>query len=159
MEFNPIRMAALGIHLFPLNEHMPFEIALYTLDFTAFKELGYSLTGATYVKTIMGPLPLESARAQMAQYHGICYSDDDHNHELMLVWNECFSEAETELVDRVTGDLEGYFKALAGHGLANIGEEIPYGTAFMTSDALSTEETEWLEAVLSDVFNDFKPDV
>jgi hypothetical protein len=144
---------------------------LFFADFMAYKTLGCPITGAHYVKLQLGPVPHEvdaakrrleaSGRARQresklfpagfAQKRVVALDDPD----LKL-----FSSSEIAIVDQVIDQLRmenastvsELSHRFPGWKLAEFGEDIPYESALLPSDAdefpeLTDDDKEWAQGV------------
>lgn len=130
---------------------------LYYSDFKAYRELGKSITEATYQHISEGPAPNEMLEAITE-----LLNDDDAEYEERPYFNlvqkrlvnkrkpnkNLFSKSELEIVDEVIEELRPYnatevselSKREWGVKLYDIGEDIPYRTAWLSAAPLTQEQ-------------------
>lgn len=142
---------------------------LYYSDFEAYRRLREPITGATYRKMAEGP-----AADQLPSQHRIIVDTGDASLEskpyftgsqqplvpLRRARQELFTREELEIVDQViqgmwhmtARDAAEFSQRELGWQAASPGEEIPYQTAWLSSDPVS-QEAEQHAAVLASSIN------
>ncbi len=131
---------------------------LYYADFSAFRELGISITGATYQHLEEGPAPREllSVRRAMidseeAVMEPRTYFGKKQNRLVPLKpVDTLLSRDERRLVDEVISEfwhmdarqISNYSHSEYGWRLTDEGETIPYSSAFFSPDPLTQEQIE-----------------
>ncbi len=128
---------------------------LYRADFEAFRRTGRPLTGATYEKQDYGPVarPLPIVLDELASHGYIIWQRIAAGPYTRKVPSAAeapdlsqFSETELKLINDVISELAKYggkgasewsHEESAGWNAASIGQEIPYGTAFISTEKLS----------------------
>jgi uncharacterized phage-associated protein len=144
---------------------------LFFADMLAYGTLGQSISGASYKRQPMGPVPGDMVElkkklvkdAEAVERH--VKSGGDHSEKRLFPLREAdmtaFSSAELKIVDHVinrygswTGkQLSALSHEYAGWNLANTGEEIPMATIFMPKKPLQPTGAQqaWATSVLADL--------
>jgi hypothetical protein len=130
---------------------------LYYADFKAFRDLGSSITGATYQNLQEGPAPKEflAAKEELIDEQAIRYEERRYftrTQKRMVGCREpqisLFAPGEIEILMEVIGTFKGFnatdISALShlewGWKLTETGQEIPYRTAWLSPDPLTQEQ-------------------
>ncbi len=134
---------------------------LYQCDFEAYRLLGQSITGETYIKGERGPmashLPMaedELGAAGLLEYR----IDRSGRYErkvpvaLQSADRDQFTQAQLDLITRVRDDLKEYGawevsewsheESVAWNVVKELKEELPYDAAFVSSDPIPEEDLE-----------------
>ena len=130
---------------------------LYYADFEAYRQLGSSITNATYQHLAEGPAPKEFLRAKEELQELRAISEETHlyfNHvqkrlvPLRKADLSAFGPEEIRILDEVIeglehmngSDVSAMSHAEWGWRLTNIGEVIPYATAWLSPEPLTQEQ-------------------
>lgn len=133
---------------------------LYYADFYAYRVLGHSITGATYQKLPEGPAPrqlLEQRRILVDGGHARLVARPYFNgvqHRLFVVPGHevdpknVFADQELTIIDEVIDFFRGktarevsdYSHRERGWVLVDYGEDIPYETAWLSTDPMEEDE-------------------
>ena len=138
---------------------------LYYADFAAFRQFGKPITGATYRKLDEGPAPLE----MLAERRALIESGEAEvqksvyftgvQHRLVAKRasdREVFEPGEVDIVNQVMAFFHGktarevsdYSHREPGWKLAKPLEDIPYDTAWLSSEPFTQEEEEFARSVV-----------
>lgn len=133
---------------------------LYRADFEAYRILGSSITGATYLRGEHGPMAeyLPLAEEELGRAGLIGWRVDDtgtHDRKVPLAKQAAdrslFTPDELQLIERVLEELlphggrsvsEWSHKESAGWNLVKDNEPIPYSTAFISTKPIPAEDIE-----------------
>jgi hypothetical protein len=114
---------------------------LWLVDTTAYRELGQPVTGHPYVKHADGPIPRDMPEL----------GELGNQEQVFIAASEC------ALIDRVLALDPAARRDLAksiGWQVAAIGEEIPYGTALLTTDGPTPAEANRAREVAQTIARD-----
>jgi len=137
---------------------------LYRADFEAYRLLGHPLTGETYEKQEFGPVArdLPIVLDELASDHRFYWQlipSGPHTRKVPTVPEDeeaqpdmdLFSDEEKQIIHRVLTELAEYggkavsdwsHEQSSGWQAAKIGDEIPYGSAFVSTEKLSDAQME-----------------
>jgi hypothetical protein len=140
---------------------------LFYSDFLAYAKTGRSITGATYERLEHGPAP-RGLTATLEELKPACAeAERDYlgrkQRRIMALREPDLSEftgAEVALVDELVDRLRNHGEEVVGEladrfvgwQVAEVGEEIPYGTAFVGPPRrLTREEVEYAQQVVREI--------
>jgi hypothetical protein len=136
--------------------------ALYWIDFFGYSHIGHPVTGAKYTKQPRGPLasPLLPVRQELVAEGALRVEErrvGDFSARVTAALRRAntalFSKEELELADSIIDQLKGRWavtvsavshKQSPGWNLVEMGEEIPYSTALISTDPVSDQTEERL---------------
>lgn len=165
-EFSAARFRDLVLHVAKECEADPtfgatkLNNILFYVDFYAYRRTGKPITGATYQKLPEGPAPREMLRQRatlvedgVARLVARPYFNGVQHRLVVTAGNEidpdkAFSDEEREIIGEVIKFFEGktareasdFSHTHRGWMLAEYGEDIPYGTAWLSDDYLDQDE-------------------
>lgn len=137
---------------------------LYRADFESFRLLGRSMTGATYIRGEHGPMldDLPLFEEELGRAGRLAYRIDEsgpnprkvplpHNEEEAQADVSQFTKNELAIIDRALKELREHggrgasdwsHEQSAGWQVRENGKEIPYASAFVSTEPLSDEQME-----------------
>jgi hypothetical protein len=141
-----------------------FNKILFFSDFEAYRRTGSSITGAEYMHLDQGPVPHQmlpstqtlQASGAIAERREETYGGTQRRWVALRQANlDLFSAPEIAIVNEILTELAPLTNKQAANlshetmawRLTESDQEVPYGTALLSSDTPSDEDLRWLEAV------------
>lgn len=140
---------------------------LFYIDFMAYQELGASISGEPYIKLQRGPVPLSIVPTikKMHENGDISITErlifgnylQKRTYPLRDPNQESFSVEEKRLIDNIISTFKSHNGSsisklshdFIGWDVAQMGEEIPYNTVFVSSEKLTDAEREYSKRLVS----------
>jgi Protein of unknown function (DUF4065) len=165
-EFNPGKFNELVLLMAerskndPLMSRVKLNKLLYQADFEAFRLIGHSITGANYVKGEFGPMAAELpfAEERLGERGLLSWRTEEagpYSKKVPIAVEGAdtlqFSDAELAIIEAALSELVAYggksasdwsHRESAGWNLVADGEVIPYGTVFISTEPIPSEDIE-----------------